>query len=338
MDTALAGLPDRATIPDFSLARAYGADKVAAAYCGAPAGKRPPGVWQHGWISGRRSFHPALIIGGFGSYEAIKATERFWVARKDQEQVLRAHGYRFATAIGLPIVYLPRPAVARIPGSLLVMPVHSLDTTTHQWNFEEYAECIASIRHNFSSVVICVHPVCKEKGYWWPAFERRGFHIVEGAFGGDGNSLARMQHLLETFEFVTTNGYGSHFVYAAFFGAKPSIFGPFARFRAEDYRDVPLYRDVPGILGPTIEACSEPEVRKDYPFLFVEPHRATDHSVWAAAELGADCRATRSELRRLFGWTLKDRLAEAMARNAHRIWQLVLRAKRKAFRLSGLAR
>jgi hypothetical protein len=207
-------------------------------------------------------------------------------------------------------------------GSLLVMPVHSLDTTTHQWDSEEYAEYIASIRHRFSSVVICVHPFCKQKGYWYPAFERRGFRIVEGALGSDSNSWERLRLLFESFEFVTTNGYGSHFVYAAYFGAKPSICGPYAQVRAEDFRDSPLYQDVPEILEPMLEACSEEVVRKDYPFLFVEPQKATTHISWAEQEVGADCRVSPAELRALFKWTLAHRLRASIGqsiRRAHRL-------------------
>lgn len=304
VEAILSSLPAREPLSCKSLSCVYGADRVAAAYCSLRHELvRVPGIWQHGSTSRRRSFHPALIVGGLGSYDTVKSRERFWVAREDQAAVLEEHGYRHVKAIGLPVVYLQRTDTVRLPGSLLVMPVHSLDETAHSWQFPEYADYIDSIRSRFSCVVICIHPTCRKKGYWWPEFERRGYTLVEGAYGTDSNSLFRLQKLLQSFEFVTTNGYGSHLVYAPLFGAKMSIAGPYAKITEEDLRDAHLYREVPEVLGPTIEAISESCVRCDFPFFFREPQRAEVYQVWAREETGYDCRISPSEMIRLFGWT-----------------------------------
>ncbi len=47
---------------------------------------------------------------------------------------------------------------------------------------------------------------------------------------GGSEHLRRLRRLFGRFEFVTTNGFGSHIAYAAAAGAKVSVFGPYAEF------------------------------------------------------------------------------------------------------------
>jgi len=287
-----------------SLSCAYGANFVAAAYCKLNYQWMPPrGMWQHGWISQYRAVDPAAVIGGYGSYAEVKETEYFWVARKDEEDYLQQCGYRRAKAIGLPVVYLPNKQVDRVKGSLLVMPMHSLPYTTHQWNFEAYADAIAQIRDAFTSVVVCVHQSCWQRGIWVGSFRRRGFEVIQGA-GSDRNALHRLQDLFTGFEYVTTNSYGSHLVYASFFGAKVSIYGPYAAFGKSDYANTLLYQECPHILQPMLKEVAESTVRGRYPFLFCHPIEAIQNKEWGAHEVGSPCKVSPEELRRLFGWDL----------------------------------
>ena len=201
----------------------YGAADVAAAYCGlktSPGHLR--GYWQHGWTASyRMPIPPDLILGTWS-----RSDEQYWVAREDEAEHLRSAGFRHVAAIGMPLIYLPPRAVRRRPNSLLVMPAHTLDYITCSWKFDEYAEAIAAIRHEFSEVVVCVSPPCWRHGYWVDAFRKRGFHVITGANHVDRNALERIRSLLSHFEYMVTNGFGSHIAYAYYFGAKPSVYGP----------------------------------------------------------------------------------------------------------------
>jgi FkbM family methyltransferase len=304
----LSALPTVETRSFATLSCGYGADYVSAGYCGFNRPPQPPpGIWEHGWTPRHLQFDPAAVIAGWGSYESVKETERFWVARRDEEEYLRSCGYRWVKAIGLPVVYLPPRIVERIPGSLLVMPIHSLEYTKHNWNFEQYANEIARIRDRFAEVVACVHPVCWERGYWVGAFRECGIPVIRGARGDDRNALLRLQTLFSTFEFVTTNGYGSHLAYASLLGAKVSIYGPFAHYQRRDYTNTQLYQECPHILEPMLDLTSENTLRQHYPFFFCEPDQASVQREWAAHEVGQECRVSPEELRRLFEWTLPAR-------------------------------
>lgn len=319
-----------------SLASAYGADWLTAAYCGFRRPPTPPpGIWQHGWLPATGNFDPAAVIGGYNDYRSVKETELFWVARQDQEEYLVSHGYRKTKAIGLPIVYLPAKSIDRIPGTLLVMPVHSLEYTNHSWNFDEYVDAISQIRDRFSNVVVCVHPSCWKRGYWVDAFRKQGIHVVQGARGDDRNGLLRLQVLLGSFEFMTTNGFGSHIAYAAYLGAKVSIYGPYAELGKNDYSNTELYQECPHILEPMLELTSETALRQNYPFFFCDPERASEKQAWGAKEVGLPSRATPTELRSLFGWTLagrtKHKTSSRLTRLARKSRGLVRHSARYVF-------
>ena len=174
--------------PRFGSSGNYGAADVAAAYCGfktVPEHLR--GYWQHGWTASyRMPIPPDLILGTWP-----KQDEYYWVARKDEEQHLRSAGLPHVAAIGMPLIYLPPRPIRRRQNSLLVMPAHNLDYVTCSWKFDEYAEAIAAIRHEFSDVVVCISPPCWKHGYWVDAFRKRGFHLIKGAKHSDRNALER---------------------------------------------------------------------------------------------------------------------------------------------------
>jgi hypothetical protein len=282
----------------------YGVYAVAATYCGLPV---PPrffaGEWQHGWHPDDTVPHPEMITGTDGLSRHRRESQQFLVAREDQAQVLRRVGYRSVESVGLPIVYQPQPAVERSRGSLLVMPVHSLEYTKHDWNFEQYAQEIDAIRHRFSSVVVCISGPCFRRGYWVAAFERRGFPLISGAELSDANSYPRLAHIFSRFEFMTTNGFGSHLLYSALFGTKPSIYGTIAPLRADDFQGDGLYQNNPDVLTHVLELNTPAALRRRFPELFTLPWAATTRADWAAFQAGVQCKRAPGDLKQLLGWT-----------------------------------
>lgn len=117
----------------------YGVEHVASRYCGLEQVHRYPGEWQHGWHPVEHNFHPEFVVGSTGISLHERRYKKFFVARQDQATYLTQHGYRHVEAIGLPIIYVGKPRVERLPRSLLVMPMHSVNDTTHDWDAESYA-------------------------------------------------------------------------------------------------------------------------------------------------------------------------------------------------------
>ena len=290
----------------------YGAMDVAADYCGlhGSALPSPRGLWQHGWIEAARRLAPECL---FGIARKISTDQKCWVATAEDERFLRANGFNNVTSIGLPIAYVSGVEVSRIPESLLVVPVHSQKESDHEWHFQEYVDEIDRIKDDFKSVCVCVHPYCWEKGYWVNAFQERGYQVVPGAAADDQNGLRRVASLFSQFEFVTTNGYGSHLVYSAYLGAKPSIYGTYAQYRLEDYLKVPFYAVHTQIRKQSVEAMSERAMSARYPNLFVpHPRDALLQQEWGESQVGIESRVSPMQMKREFGWDLGARFGNSV--------------------------
>lgn len=307
-------LPARDYAPWTAVSLQYGAGKVAAGYShirDIPTQIR--GHWQHGWIAPHLAVDPAVVMDETVNNPSV---EPCWVAREDQVEYLRVHGYR-ARAIGMPITYLQDRAYRRQQGSLLVMPAHSLEHTRHSWKFAEYANTIAGIRKEFNEVVICLHPACVKNCYWLNEFQDLGFPIIVGADANDRNSLERVKALMSQFEFVTTNSYGSLLAYGSAYGAKVSIYGPFCELKMEDHENTHFYQENPGILEKVLPQLSEHAVKLAYPHLFCSPIEAQENIAWGLQEIGYSNRLSPSEMKQCFGWTRLSGPIERVKRKAY---------------------
>jgi hypothetical protein len=298
-------IPERDFSPFTSSSLQYGSGKVAAAYCG--ISEIPDfvnGGWLHGWVPDFHLVDLRLVI-----EQSVQnpTKEPSWVATKSHEQFLLRHG-AISKAIGLSYCYLPDREFQRKPRSLLVMPAHSLEYTKHAWKFEEYVDSIDRVRNHFSEVVICVYSACFKNGYWVDNFKRRGYPIVEGAHANDRNSLERIRALISQFEYVTTNGFGSHIAYAAAFGSRISIYGPFCEIRPHDHSADPYYLDRPGTIGIIEELYSEKRAKAELPDLFFPPDKAPLKVEWGRQQMGFENKVTPGEMRRLFGWDFAGRM------------------------------
>jgi predicted O-methyltransferase YrrM len=298
---------------------AYGDQIVAAKYCGLQSAPYPVnGEWQHGWIVSERNIHPEFVIGSDGRSFDRRETCTFYVARQDQVDYLRSQGYKKVHAIGLPIIYVQKPRIERIPGSLLVMPAHSLPETKEEWNEDEYARYIKSITRRFSIVCLCVHKSCLEKGNWVGAFKDVDIRIIEGADEKDQNSYFRLAYLFSQFEFVTTNTFGSQVAYASYFGCKVSVAGPRLKWRRKDFEDLVLYRNSPELLDIWEEWQDRRVLDKAYSQFCCNPWEARLNVGWSALQLGVQHKRTPEELKNILGWN-------------HTISTNVLLKKTKAF-------
>ena len=305
---------------------AYGDQLVAARYCGLSA---PPhnidGEWQHGWQCPERNIHPEFVVGGDGKSRSRRAKSRFFVARQDQAEYLGSAGYARVQPVGLPIVYVPRPAVRRIARSLLVLPVHSLPEMTEDWDAGAYAAYVQSIAPRFSRVCVSLHQASIDKGTWTAPFKAAGMPIIGGADEADQGSLERMALLFSQFEFVTSNGFGSHVAYASYLGCKVSVSGPRPQWRRSDYAGLVYYRNAPELLDIMEEWARTDRLARLYPQFVRDPWEAHPQQAWAAWQLGEQCKRSPEELKKLFGWDLAGRVRSrahacaAIAGGLHRL-------------------
>lgn len=279
----------------------YGAANVIAADCGLERAPVPKASWQQYWQHGWFYFdpvHPVQFCEG-GTEDLLL------VATQESVDFLASREYSNVHAVGMPFVYADFISSDRKPGSLLVMPPHSIASSQHNWNQDEYANEIAKLKRTFSCVIACISKSCVDKGYWTEAFEQHGIPWITGARPSDRNALRRMNKLFKSFEFMTTNATGSHIPYAAYSGCKVSIYGPFSEFEPQDFKDNPYYQKHPEILEADMAATKEAAIRQRYPMLFGHPSDATQRIEWGAEMLGAKFRRSATEIANLLGWSPK---------------------------------
>jgi FkbM family methyltransferase len=289
---------------------AYGDAWVAAAYCGFSSPPNPPipGEWDHGWNFPK--YHPATLLCLHSDGSPLKGGEIRFVGRKDQVTTMERNGFRGAISIGLPITYLQDSLEhsQRIPNSLLVMPPHST-MESEGFTFDvDYIDFINSIRHNFEEIYWCLTGsdflIGANK-----IIEAQGFHAVLGAHVDDKNSYYRTAQLMSIFETVTSPVFGSHIPYAAFFGAKVSVAGPYsAELELANKHGYILYQRRPEAINLIMQSQQHFIKSEEYAFLRVAPESARTHLEWGYKSVGADNQLTPKELRSLFRWNWTNRV------------------------------
>ena len=289
-------LPSQELVSIASESDFYGAKNLLADYLGENSIHSLKGVWQHGWIPDYTMIDPLVVTTSMDADQKIKP---FYVAKLAQKEYLEKHHYKKIKVIGAPIIYLPKIKFKKIKRSLLVMPAHSLDKIDNKINFRNYAAQINSLKKDFDLIVVCLHSSCIKKGYWIDEFAEYNIPYIEGSNVSDRNCLYRLQALFSQFEYVTSNGYGSHLPYSAYFGAKTSIFGDYGKILSEDRVNEPYYKKYPQLLNTFIPLLSEKNVKKQFPILFCEPSKAIEQIEWAKYELGYNNKLNKKEVRKI---------------------------------------
>ena len=287
----------RRSEPDF-----YGASYLIAKKLGK---NRPPvsfAFWRHGWSYVNSPQHPKLLTSG-GPHDINL------VAHQAHATLLKQWGYRFVEPVGLPFGYSESRHNERMPGSLLVMPGHTLAYTDHSWDQKRYVEQISSLKPHFRQIIACINSNCIKKGYWITDFEKNEIPWIPGADSFDRNSLVRLKTLFNSFEFMTTNTIGSHVVYAASSGCKPSIYGDYGAYRREDFVNDPFYINHHEVLEQVLAKSSEETIRQQFPWLFTHPAEAASCQDWGKEMIGESFLRSSSEIAVLLGWTPRKQIS-----------------------------
>ena len=279
----------------------YGASHIIAQ----KIGKRKPPVsfatWCHGWFFSKSVVHPRFLT--MGTRNTLNL-----MGNQSQVRILKEFGYKKAVAVGLPYIYADTFELERKPGSLLVMPAHTLPYNEQHWDQRAYVAEIVKLKPYFSSIVACIHSACIGHGYWIHEFERHGIPWIQGADTFDKNALIRMNVLFKSFEYMTTNSLGAHVAYAAYSGVKVCIYGPYAAQSIENFDNDPSYKKYPELLRIYVENLQEKIIRCHYLELFTPPMEATERKAWGEEMVGAEYKRKPQEIAALLGWSIADQI------------------------------
>jgi hypothetical protein len=168
-----------------------------------------------------------------------------WVSRDDEYECLKKAGFRNVSIVGMPIIYCSDKLYKRIPGSLLIMPPHTIpgQDLENRDIIQRYIEYIRPFLSKYSFVAASVHPADISNGLWLNDLKDLGIHIIEGAKNNDLNALERQRATLLQFESMTTSDWGSHVAYALYFGCKVSICGPNIKIKESSFLEDATWRN-----------------------------------------------------------------------------------------------
>ena len=246
--------------------------------------------------------------------------------RDDVARRFSRDGARDVRLAGAPILYADDGPVQRIPGSLLVMPMHTLpgERLEDRSFLQHYADDVARHAGSYSTVVASIHSSCVSNGMWIQEFKSHSIPVILGASWADVNALVRMRRLFSSFESMTTNGWGSHVAYALAFGCRVSIHGPAPEINREQLLQDETWRRSPKDLDEVLQAAAE---RRDLAYL-ADHCRPPDAAVADVEKgrflIGADHQLSRTEMKAMLADVTRLRFPK-MVWNTKQLAKRVLR-------------
>jgi hypothetical protein len=289
----------------------YGASRIIAREIGIPSSLPTTAIWSHGWVFDNiRNFKQ--ITGEF-----ISRNRLYLVRNEVEREILQQQGLR-AEAVGLPFLYALKtePPPQRIPGSLLVMPTHGTTQCPVNEKNAFLLARLAPIRLQFSTVCACVSGMCVINRQWIDQLERNDIPWITGAWVFDLNALRRMVRILQSFEYVYTDSFGSHLLYASAAGCRVvcdldvSVMPTLEELAELD----PLCRAHPDILDDFRKEHADYEswlrwLHHQYPQFFQRFENASQLTGWGRNELGEQFMRRHTEIAQLLDWSPEDILA-----------------------------
>lgn len=276
----------------------YGAVETAASY----AGIRIPSeafdaIWAHGCFPPWLGYSAGTLCYASPVWKEIPILA--W--RQDLADRMTAEGARHVTLTGAPILYSNHQARRRMPRSLLVMPMHTLQGQDNHDRaaLQRYADEVAGFAHHFSRVVVCVHAGCRTNGLWHREFGVHSIPVIDGADSNDANALARMKSFFSGFESMTTNGWGSHVAYALAFGCRVSIFGKALTMPRQQYLKDRTWQLAPRDLDILLAAERDGLDRKYLADLRRDPNDGKANVDMGRFLIGADHQLSPHEMKQL---------------------------------------
>ena len=265
--------------------------------------------WHHGWYRYPLTKTELIIDENRVAFCNIREVPNL-VASKDMETFLRDNEYPNAIAVGDPMLYTFEPKVERIPGSLLVVPEHSIKETNiniEQGHNSVFPDTIDNLKSKFSTVVACIGGFCATRKNYVKTFEDHGFPWITGAWLHDQLALQRIRNLFSQFEYVATNAMGSHIPYAGYCGCKVSYYGKGQNLEPKDLVEIPVYKMFPKLIEIVINENKLEILKEKYSFLFSTIENSATIEEWSKNKLGLENKILHHELAKLIGWKIRQK-------------------------------
>ena len=261
--------------------------------------------FAHGWI-----WRTDLKVEDFGYYFSPRKLPII-VATKFHQEFLIDSGFGNVYAGGLPFAYVEQTNLDRKPGSLLVMPPHSMRFDGICGIDSKLLDYIETIKVCFSEICFCLHADDYGDQEITNLLRQRDIDFIVGADASDANSLYRMREIFDYYDYVTTTIMGSHILYAAFCGCKVSLLRNYHHLYPKHiFLNYSMIRSIAGLEERHLENFNNVvKLESQFPWLFVNhPLDAIQMTEWASEEIGLSNLMDKDSLMKVLGWTISARM------------------------------
>ncbi len=276
---------------------------------------KPLADWDHGWTY--------IQTPNIDYYKVLISNKlNFVVSNKEKASNLREYTSNKVSLAPLPFYYyynniLTQRLRINNKDRLLIMPAKTLNfANLNNKTFIQYQktfiENIIEAKKEFKEIAICIHN--NDIKIWDNIIGKNKVTIIRGADPIDNNSYKRMYQIFSNFEYMITNYFGSHIVYAASMGIKVSLNSQLIDYKIDENKIKNFYSkfkkvDVKGITSDYYDLFNTKEIKKKLHFLFFEnPKNAKILSDWAKKEIGHNYEASLVDAKNLLGFNFKDQL------------------------------
>lgn len=278
--------------------------------------------FAHGW-----TWNTNLKIEDFGYFFTPRMVP-IVVATKYQQEFLINSGFSNVHAGGLPFAYVEKSNFERKPGSLLIMPPHSMKFDGISGIDSKLLNYIEKIKYKFSDICFCLHMEDYDDLEITTALRQRNINFVPGADPSDANSLLRTREIFDSYEYVTSTIMGSHILYAAFCGCKVSILkNYFHSYSRNTFLNYSMIQSIPGLEQRYIERFNNlKKLEHQFPWLFVDhPIKAVEMLDWSRNEIGYNNLMSKDILMKVLGWTVSARTSALIRAVSFRTFKIANR-------------
>jgi hypothetical protein len=280
----------------------YGALDIVKEYCGL---KSTTKVRNFSWYHG--VFPPGYNTLSILTNNLYDKNKVYFVTDNEQKEVLVKNGYIKTFCIGLPIIYTPIPKVNRIKDSLLIMPSHSL-VGCETYNIDQRGlfidEIIKSNQFQVYNILACLHSNDIKNNFWVNELNERRIAYIEGAKNNDKNAYKRQVALFSQFEYMITNDFGSHVMYALYLGVKVAILNfPIELKALEEEVNQRIFPET-GMSFEDLETLKKEKLIS----LFTNLTEAKQNFEIGNYYVGLEHKKSPSELKKLFGFSFYGKI------------------------------
>ncbi len=197
----------------------YGHRELLNNYCGVALGTPLPALLQHGWNHDLGAALADVQLPMPAPFLAWNERNVAHARRADLHHVV---------GIGAPLLYLPEdPALPpQEPGSLLAIPVHGWERAKVQQELAGYAQELAAIADQFSTITVCLYWFDHQFAENRKAFEDRGMRVVcVGHRDNNPRFLFDLRTLCARHAHVTSNRVQTGLFVAMYLGCRPFLYG-----------------------------------------------------------------------------------------------------------------